>query len=77
MMKVTAIPRDKVFQPVDVTFTLETQKELDALGTLFNTTSIVRILNTMCIGDRSSWGNVHPVFESLGADIHQVSRFTR
>ncbi len=73
-MKITAIPQEKgtSFQPVDITFTLESQGELNALGSLFNTCHVICGLHKTDGNDwgmaLSPWLDVHKVLEILGAD---------
>lgn len=67
-MKVEAEIKKQKFRPIRITFTLETQKELDALGSLFNTTSIIKGLNRC--SNEEVWRGIYSVFEDAGADIY-------
>lgn len=64
------------FKSVNVTLTLESQKELDTLGSLFNTASI-------CAGFEKITGErigpeIYKTLEQAGADIHcYVGSFSR
>ena len=73
-MKVTIKPISKVFQPMSVTFTLETQKELDALGTLFNSCRVIDGMGRIT-GDSSSFDTVYQRLESSGADVNLQNIF--
>ena len=77
-MKVTTRHPDHVptFEPVEVTFTLETQAELDALGSLFNTASVTQALSAIS-GPTSQWGIVYQTFKDLDANIKQTFGFSR
>ncbi len=68
-MKVTIRQLTKTFQPVSVTFTLETQKELDALGTLFNHYPTLRALKNI---SGTPWGGIYSQLAEAGADIHLI-----
>ena len=61
-MKYKVTQHDKSFDPVTVTFTLENQKELDAMATLFNCVPIASMLAQM--GLETS----HRMFENTNAN---------
>lgn len=66
-MKVTANNNGSRFRPVTITFTLESQAELDIMGSLFNVTYVCNILEQMGI---PSPVVIYDVFGTAGANIH-------
>ncbi len=74
-MKFTTKPATS-FAPVSVTFTLETQKELNALGSLFNYVPILTALSEIS-DDEKIWDNLHEKFNALGADLNRVRVFEK
>lgn len=74
-MKVTATPRDKVFQPVDITFTLETQAELDALGCCLNSDYVTYALGA--ISNSVGWCTAYQTFQRLGANLEMTDSFNK
>jgi hypothetical protein len=71
-MKVTTARETEEFRPVTVSIILETQAELDALGSLFNTIPILNVLED--ISD-SEWDEVYETLRTSGADIGFTKRF--
>jgi len=63
-MKTECIKADNEFKPVKVVLTFESQKELDAIGVLFNTAPVCEAIKAMggSVPDTN-------VFEEAGADI--------
>lgn len=55
------------FNPVDLTIIFESQAELDAFGSLFNTSRIACILERILPGYRSDL--IYRQLQCLGADI--------
>lgn len=75
-MKIETEAATESFQPVKVTFTLETQGELNALGSLFNTIDILLALNDVSGSDVWIQGCVYKLFKQAGAEIHSTGRFS-
>ena len=68
-MKVTTQQKSEKFEPVVLTITLETQRELDALGSFFNDGRIADALDIAFHGVTSPpilWD----ILKKAGADIH-------
>lgn len=69
----TEIDKPKpTFQPVSLTIRFETQAELDAFGTLCNTSPILEAMRQMG-GGLPSYGTM----EDLGANVSRVSEFLK
>ncbi len=66
MKIVTAlVDRKPAFKPVSITFTFETQKELDEMGRLFNYGHFTDVFRK-----RMGWkGPFYQFFEDIGADV--------
>jgi len=67
-MKITSDKSNNAFKPVTVSFTFETQVELDTFGSLFNVGVIVDILNKFSNNKVEYW----KYFQSVGADTTKV-----
>jgi len=59
--------RRPAFKPVEIKFTFETQDELDAMGSLFNHTAVLRAIKNPA-GDFDP-PYLYDVFSKAGADI--------
>ena len=70
-MNIAIASQAKTFQPIDVTFTLETQAELNALGSLLNCWSALNGIEKIT-GERRSWVRAYEALADAGADIHQI-----
>ena len=66
-MKVEVESKEAEFKPVRITFTLETQDELNTLGSLFDTAWIADVLDDI-VGD-GEWGKIWETFRDAGADL--------
>ncbi len=77
-MKVTAKRQDHVptFEPVEVTFTLESQKELDALGCCFNSGIVTRALEKVSNAE-GNWHDTFAVLMGIGAKLTKTMMFNR
>ncbi len=64
--------RIPTFQPLEVTFVIETQAELDALGTCFNYAPNLDSLKEISDVD---WEGLYDRFAEVGADIHLTGVF--
>ncbi len=69
-MRVRIEPTTKVFQPVEVILTLETQAELEAWGTLLNYAPALDAVDQIS-GKGGPWRQIHERFEALGVEIHK------
>jgi hypothetical protein len=67
-MKITT-QKTKEFAPVRLTITFETQKELDAFGTLMNCTVIADTLEKMGGIKHASGVGLNYAVESLGGEV--------
>ncbi|MCK5602740.1 hypothetical protein KAR91_12745 [Candidatus Pacearchaeota archaeon] len=75
-MKVTMGRRNKSpFQPVSITITLDTQAELDALGSCFNASNVIFGLRTISGVDREKWLRLYRSLMDAGADINRTTPF--
>jgi hypothetical protein len=68
----TEIQKSNCFQPVKLTITFESQKELDAFGVLCNTCLITETMNRIG-GDLPDY----TVMEDLGANVDNVENFLK
>ena len=62
------------FPPVEITFRLESQQELDAFGSLFNTSCIITALDSI-MGENIRWHEVYEALKAAGANIHLTTQF--
>lgn len=69
-MKITTDKQSNKFQPVTISMTFESQKELDAMGSLFNACIINDYLSE--IGGIKN--EIYRVFESAGANIDNTEK---
>lgn len=81
---VTKTPSPLVrFLPVTIAFTFHSQKELNAMGALFNYASVVDVLNELVdapmFGQLSIFGNTYESFVAAGADTdtHQFGELLK
>ena len=74
-MKITSEPTDKAFHPVDITFTLETQGELDAMGCCFNSGLVTRALEVTSGIKNVGWHTAFQTFKRLGANTEKSLAF--
>ena len=70
-MKITIDKNNNAFKPVTVSFTFETQVELDTFGSLLNVGVIVDSLNKFSNNKVEYW----KYFESVGANIGSIYPF--
>ena len=70
-MKITIDKNNNAFKPVTVSFTFETQVELDTFGSLLNVGVIVDSLNKFSNNKVEYW----KYFESVGANIGRIYPF--
>ena len=75
-MKVTIARPTEMFQPVDVTFTLETQAELDALGCCFNSGIVTNALEKVSNAN-GDWHSIFTAFKGIGARLTKTLMFNR
>jgi hypothetical protein len=66
-MKITNSKQSNKFQPVTISMTFESQQELDAMGSLFNTCVINDYLQT-----RGIMNNPYESFRDAGANIDKT-----
>ena len=61
------------FQPVDVTFTLESQEELDVVAALFNVSSLFHLLRQVCpsVAESEVWYHLKEVGADLTSEKHE------
>ena len=64
------------FRPVKVTFTLETQGELDAFGSLFNSAVILDAIRRIA-GKETSCSTLYKALKDAGANIDLTDQFPR
>ena len=74
-MKYKVSQDTKSFQPVTVTFTLETQKELDAMATLFNCVPITFALEKMGLETKSTMFNDTNADANLTTELCDLLKF--
>jgi len=72
-MKIEGKKPEPDFKPVRVTFTFETQDELDVIGSLFNSGNLAIKLNELL----DSCDYYYEVFKELGADINKYTKHFR
>jgi hypothetical protein len=65
-MKITTASVHPEFTPVKVEITLETQAELNALGSLFNNSTVATALRDQGFEPREVWSNLR----DMGADLN-------
>ncbi len=75
-MKVIVGEPVKTFQPLEVTFVIETQAELDALGCCFNSGVVTYGLERLS-GSADGWHTIFRVFKSCGADLTGTAEFNK
>lgn len=66
-MKITSTKASNKFQPVTISMTFESQEELDAMGSLFNTSIISDYLQNNGIKNE-----IYKTFREAGANIGDV-----
>ena len=69
-MKITTNKQTQKFQPVTISMTFESQRELDAMGSLFNTCIIADYLSD--IGGIKN--EIYQDFENAGANIENTEK---
>ena len=69
-MKITSNKQSNKFQPVTISMTFESQKELDAMGALFNTCIITDYLRD--VGGIKN--EIYQDFDAAGADINNTEK---
>ncbi len=75
-MKVTTSKPEPEFKPVSVTFTFDTQAELDAFGSLFNTSVVIRALCGVSGSEEWSEVEIFGVLAKAGASFQLTREFT-
>ncbi len=77
-MKVTAKCKDiePTFVPVEVTFTLETQAELDAMGCCFNSGIVTSTLEKVSNAS-GDWHSIYIAFKGVGAKLTKTMMFNK
>ena len=68
-MKITTDKQSNKFQPVTISMTFESQKELDAVGSLFNTSIIAGYLRSTGIHNY-----IYEIFRDAGANIDNTEK---
>ncbi len=63
------------FQPVSITITLETQAELNALGSCFNAGNVLNGLSIISGTDMGAWTKLYSALTTAGADVHLTDAF--
>lgn len=66
-MKITSTKQSNKFQPVTISMTFENQKELDVMGSLFNTCLVADYL-----ADNGITNHIYDMFEQAGANIENT-----
>ena len=72
-MKATVEKQPETFTPVVVMLTLETQAELDALGSIFNTVPVTDGWENLT--GNQGWLTIYNQLEAVGANTHRSSMF--
>ena len=78
-MKVAVKGQDVIptFHPVEVTFTLETQGELDALGCCFNSGFVTHALEGIGGVRNVGWHTIYQAIKRLGANLQKTDAFNK
>lgn len=73
-MKASSTTKQAKFKPVEITLEIESQTELDFLGSLFDHTSVHDAANNFDGVGSECCELIREALESEGADIHKVEK---